>query len=457
MMKRKSAGISLAHLGQLANRVAWPTAIVLVAFAIWMLVRKFLSAPSWPNHGTDLSVYLNAARALTSGGNMYDKINYPADPYGYPPLFAEVIAVLRIVLGDGKLWLLWTGFGAGCLLASLAIMMRGFGVKLAWKWVAMAFGALVAGNLARSDIYHVQPHFILLLLIVIGVRAFGNARLLTGGIAWAVVLVCKPFTGVIVFTLMRRGEWRAVAHTLIAAGILFIGSLLAFIPNIVAGVQGWMEASSYHTTLPNVAKSANESFFGLLQRLFNEPTDFASPWVYMPKLIPMLIAPLLVITIGGIILGTSTKAQWKGTQHSERGAKGLLQTAVVLGFSMSCGPLLEAPHCFMLLPGLAGSAILAAKRWDEGSPIKWRWVAAATAWALTFAWFLIPVSTPLINFYALGHMTGFTILITAKMGAFVMASCLLSVFAQLGDHATQTDRAAFKRVSLEVRRSSLEQ
>ena len=433
----------LAAFGRLADRMALPVAILLIAFGGWMLVRKFMGAPGWPNEGTDISVYLNAARALASGGDMYDKINYPADPYGYPPLFAEMIAALRVVLGDGKLWLLWSAFGAGCLFASLAIMMRGFGVKLAWKWVALAFGALVAGHLARSDLYHVQPHFILLLLIVLGVRAFLSSKFLTGGLAWAAVFVCKPFTGVIVFTLIRRGEWRASIITLVTAGTLFAGSFLAFLPNIVAGVQGWMKASSYHTSLPNVAKSANESFYGLFQRLFGEPSEFATPWAHIPALVPILTAPFLIITIAGIFIGSSNKAQWQAIPNAERGAQSLLQTATALGLSMCCGPLMEGPHCFMLLPGLAGSAMLAARRWNENSPMKWRWIAAATAWALTFSWFLIPVSTPLTNPYSLGHMSGFTILLTVKTGLFVLASCLLSIAAQLGDRATQAGRPTF--------------
>ena len=31
----------------------------------------------------------------------------------------------------------------------------------------LAFGALLIGRLARADIFHVQPHFILLLLIIL--------------------------------------------------------------------------------------------------------------------------------------------------------------------------------------------------------------------------------------------------------------------------------------------------
>ncbi len=444
MADKQSRDMPKAGLGRLADRLAWPVGILLVAFGGLALLRKVLGAPGWPNVGTDLGVYLNAARTLTHGGNMYDKINYAFDPYGYPPLFAELIATLRVVFGEGRLWLIWTGFSAGCLFASLAIMMRGFGVKLSWKWVTLAFGALVAGHMARIDFYHGQPHFILLLLIVLGVRAFSENRHIAGGLAWAAVMVCKPFTGTMVFILLRRGEWRAAITTLVAAGVLFGGSFLVFIPDIVGGVRDWMKATGWHTGMPNVAKGANETFYGLFQRLFGEAGDFVTPWAHMPGIIPFLAAPFLLIAIWGIYFGVSSDAQLKAAPAAERGALELLQAATVLGLTMSCGPLMEPPHCFMLLPGLVGSAMLAERRWSENSPVKWRWVAAATAWVMTFVTFLIPVSTPITNFHALGHLSGATILLTVNMGFFVLLSCVLSVVAQLGDRSAQAAGLALR-------------
>lgn len=434
--------------GRIASIVAWPLGILLTVTGLTLALRMILIAGGWPESGTDLSVYLHAARTLTEGNNIYDIANQNPQhhpyAYAYPPLFAEVFAILRTVLGDGKGWILWSMFGVGCLFASITLLMRHSGVTLGWKWVILAFGALLIGRLARADIFHVQPHFILLLLIILGVRLFVANRTLAGGVAWALVFCVKPFTGALVFGLMRNGNWRAFFASTVSAGIIFILSFLPFLPDIVGGVRGWMHANSYHSGLPNVTKLANQTFYGTFHRLFGaEDGMSSSPVVHAPGIIPVLAFIFLAIAAAGIWLGALRKREVEALPQEEKIPQGLLQAALMLGLVMSCGPLMEGPHVFMLLPGLAASCIIAWRRWQEDSPVKRRWIAAAALWAATFSFFLVPVIHPLLNPNYLGHVTGWKILLTVKFGVFVLSACLLTVYAQIGDRAVRAGRKTF--------------
>jgi len=430
------------------DRFAWPLAAFFLVLGSYLLFdRLAIQQPWWPKNNTDLSVYLNAAEALSNGQSMYDRAQYPTDVYGYPPLWAEIIALVRIVLGEGRLWLVWMALGVVALFASIAILMRGFGHRTPWKWVVLLFSLFFAGHITRSDLYQVQPHFLLLLLIVLGLRFFALSKPIAGGVAWAAVFVCKPFTGALVFWLMRRGNWRAAFATLTAATVLFVGSFLPFLPDIIGGVKGWVTASGFHTGWPNVAKSGNETFYGLFHRLFGPETKFSIPWVEIPSIIPFLMIPFLMIAVVGIYFSVTGKSRTAAIPAEERSAQDMVQAATVLGFAMSCGPLMESPHCFMLMPGLIGSWLLARRRWAQNARTKWRWVAAAGAWSLTMLWLAFPITLPIINLYLLGKVSGPLLLVTVKMGLCLLASCVLTTFAVVGDRKAQRvtqegDRAA---------------
>jgi len=104
---------------------------------------------------------------------------------------------------------------------------------------------------------------------------------------------------------------------------------------------------------------------------------------------------------------------------------------------MCCGPLMETPHCFMLMPGLVGSILLAQRRWREDAATKWRWTFAAASWSLTMFWLAFPFSLPMINLYMFGHITGPMLLLTVKMGVCLLSACVLTTFAVIGDRAVQ--------------------
>lgn len=421
-------------LKPLFSYALWTIAIGLIALGIVRVVRDILKAPNWPGQGTDLSVYFSAARHVAEGQSPYLNPADPANPYGYPPLFADLIALLRSVLGEGMLWAIWPIASAAALFASIALMMRSFGWKAPWVAVAGVFGLLINGHITRSDLFHGQPHFFLILLILTGIIAFQKGRALTGALTWAAVIVCKPFAGIFVLALVRRGQYREAIYTLGASAGLFVASFLPFAANAVDAFKGWIDATRFHTSFPNVAKPTNEAFNGFFTRIFSE-TPFSSPWIAAPGVIPWLAASLTLLALTAAWFSVSGKAARESVEPEERGARDMVEFSAALGFILCFGPLMEGPHVFMLLPGLFGATMIAERRWRLNAPGKALWLAAALCWTGVLGLFLIPFENALTNPFGLGHLQGAKIILSLPFGLAVAAGCVASLVALRADRA----------------------
>ena len=107
------------------------------------------------------------------------------------------------------------------------MMLRGFGFKTEYRWVFLIVGAAMMSRMVRGDAYDGQVNFMLLLLLLIGLREFIAGRTLGASMAWALMMVLKPFTGSLVFYLLRRGYWKFAAILIAIAGTLFIAWFVA--------------------------------------------------------------------------------------------------------------------------------------------------------------------------------------------------------------------------------------
>ncbi len=403
-------------------------AALLVALAGFLLVRKILTTPSWPAD-TDLSVYLNAADAILAGSSPYNPSLYAADPYGYPPLFAEFMALLRLVLGRGHSWLIWPLVCAVCLFGALNLLMRKFGTRSPVSWIGVAGGLLMLGHIGRSDLFHGQPDFVLLLLFMSGLLCLRQGAIPSGALAWGVMIVVKPFLGAVVFYLLRRGQWRAAIATVAISGTLFFLSFLPFATRLPDAIRGWLEASRWFTTIPNVAKPANQTAYGLFTRLFVD-TQYSDPWIDAPALVPILMIPVLLIVVAGIYFGISgrTTASSEGASNAESGARDIIEASLPLGLVMAMGPLAEAPHLYLLLPAVFASGIMLRLKWNTPH-LRKLWVAATGFWAALFMLFIIPYRATLLAVYSWPELTGVKILISGLNGYIVLAACLLAAWA----------------------------
>jgi hypothetical protein len=320
--------------------------------------------------------------------------------------------------------------------------MRCFGWKAPWLVIVGVFGLLLNGDIVRSDLFHGQPHFFLLLLIVAGILAFRKGQTLGGALAWAGVIVCKPFAGIFVLALLRRGQYREAIYTLGCSAGLFFASFLPFAANLGDAFRGWLGATRFHTSFPNIAKSTNESFNGFFTRIFSE-NPFSTPWVIAPELVAWLGFAFIALALAGVWFGASSKQERERLAPAERDAHDLVEFSLALGLVLVFGPLMEGPHVFMILPGVFGAAIIAEHRWRSAASNKMWWLAASVAWLGVLGVFLIPFASSLTHPTWLGHLEGLMILISLKFGAAVAAACVVAFIALRIDRAkTNSNRTA---------------
>src|SRR5262249_40912367 len=149
-------------------------------------------------------------------------------------------------------------FCLGCLIASIVLMLRGFGPKTDYRWVFLIIGVAMASRMVRGDAYDGAINSLLLLLLLIGLKKFLSGRVFVGSITWAVMIVFKPFMGILALYLLRRRCWKCAILTVAIAGALFAASFLPFIPDHLRETfAGWVHASHARTNLPFVAKPGN--------------------------------------------------------------------------------------------------------------------------------------------------------------------------------------------------------
>lgn len=411
--------------GRAAERMVLAAGAGVLALAAFALVSKVQSNPGWPN-GTDLDVYRAAADSILAGGHPYVRNLYTYDPYGYPPLFAELVALLRSVLGWGEAWLIWPLLCTAALFGAMYLLMRRFGVRLHIGWIVLATGLLALGHLGRTELFHGQPDFVLLLLLVAGLVCFRNGRKIAGAIAWGLMIVVKPFLGVIVFFQLRRGQWREAAMTVASSAAFFFAGFALFGAKIVEAVTGWLSASRWYTTIPNVAKPANQSLYGFFTRM-TVGTEHSEPWINAPGLAGWLMPPLVALALGALYIGISPNLA-NARSEAEAGGLDLLESGLPLAFAFALGPLAEAPHLYLLIPAAFGAGLLAWTRWSsvDARP---RWSVALLFWAALLGMFTIPFAVKLFMPYHWATLTGPELLASAFNAVVVLGASVASIYA----------------------------
>lgn len=108
-------------------------------------------------------------------------------------MFAEPLSLVFPVFSDGKWWAVWSSLTFVQLIAALIIMIRGFGEKLSWGGVALICGVISVSHLTRSEVFHGQADFTILLLLVLGLRFSTLQRPFATAVTWAIMTNIKPF------------------------------------------------------------------------------------------------------------------------------------------------------------------------------------------------------------------------------------------------------------------------
>ncbi len=363
------------------NTVALVVGIGFLILGIALALRNILAFENWPQ-GTDIGIYLDAAKAVAQGQSPY----FPApgtDPwpykYAYPPPFAEFVNLLTPVLGMGLGWIAWAYVGLLCLIASVFIMARAYDPKIPIGFLVLLSGIFAMSHIARIETLHGQLNFIMAFFIVAGACLWQRGYSVAAAAPWALAIITKPFLGIIVLFLLQKRDFKAVLATLTFSAILFLGSFLAF-PDYFQVFQDWRSASRWYTGIPTVAYPDNQSFYGFFVRLL-VPTKYSTP-IFDSPIAPTLLFVLLV----GVALCIFLLAVDRRPHREEGGwPRTLVEIAVTLGLFMACGPFTENDHLFVLLPGLFGSVLLYMSSGER------RWAIASALWLIAFINLFLPI------------------------------------------------------------------
>jgi len=411
--------------GRHGQTVIWILAGLIAAGAMVAVAHDILAIPGWPMN-TDTELYITAAQAIARGDNPYADHLYPYDPYAYPPLFAEVLAVFVPLLGEGMGWLVWTALSVAVYVMAAAVLLRGFGYKAPWAWVALASAVTLMAHVTRIDLVHGQINIHVLLLLAVGLKLHLTGHSRWGALAWGIMFSLKPFTGIAVLFLMRRGEWKSAVLSLGAGAGIVAATLLVWGPRAIEILQGWLSVSRYYTTMPFVAKPDNQSFYGFLQRAFS-PNTFGSEWLTAPWLIAPAMTAIVLLAALVFLMGVKP-APFQADPDSEKGARALLGVGITLALAMACGPLFEGDHLYILAPGLVGSMMLARRRLSEHAPNARLHLVSATMWVLAFILLLSPLGIKLLRPHLWGPVDGIKTLLSLRNGAAFFAAAAVSAW-----------------------------
>lgn len=412
----------------LAGRFVAPAitlfAAVLLLLDVAAIARTVRGNPSWRTT-VDFGLYLKTAHTIAGGGDPYDyrvAAGVTHHAYAYPPLFAEIIVPLAQI-GDDVARLTWIAISAACLIASVVLLLRGFGHRVAGHWLLLVLALLFATFSVRDDLYHGQANFALLLLIVVGAWLLRAERPRWAGMAWGLMFVIKPFLGVLVVFLLLRRQYRAAATSAATALLLFVGSFLVMAPQGLGPFRGWIDASRYDANPPFTTQMDNYALRGVLERLFST-NGAAQAWTDSSLLLNGLALLLVALLVAAVLYAIP-----RGRRDAESTDEFLLQVGFFLAAAMTYGPLTEGDHLFLLLPGLAGALFLASS--GAGAyALRWR-LAVALAWIALMSMLASPVLRLLgaNPFLFVTHPQGIAVLWTGRIGFLLLAVTVISAFA----------------------------
>jgi len=310
------------------------------ALGLLLILASFAAAfdsvhdnPFWNNTSTDFGVYYHAAGDISDGANPYfeeGRLDSIRGYYGYPPAFAEALIPLHYA-GEDVARYGWLLINFASLVAAIPLLLSAFGTKLAWPWVLLATGVVAASYPAHSDLYHGQVNFPLLLLLVAGLALFVRGRDRAASLAWAAMIVVKPFLGVLVLYLLWRREWKAaLATSAITAGLL----VLSFAPTFVNGfdaVEGWIRISREYGAAASTVQPDSHSLHALVLRLFTT-NAYSTPWIDSQALLHVGTVLLALTLVALLFIALPPRAMG---ERERTPARVLAESGLVIALAMT--------------------------------------------------------------------------------------------------------------------------
>lgn len=243
--------------------------VLLIALAY----RKQINDPL----GSDLAVYLHAARTMLAEEDLYTIASDAGKFYRYPPLFAFMCTPLANLPFNWAV-LIWTTFN---VMLICIVFLNWYRVVADRKYfdeppttqlVVAGISLVVLLRYFLSHLYYGQANLLLLAVLVAGCLFVANHRTILGGLVMGCSLLLKPFA--VPFLL-----WYAVSARLRVVAAAAIGAVLgAAMPSALVGVnknwlylQSWVAHMMEQATPQGVwSASNNVSLYVSLRRVLTD-------------------------------------------------------------------------------------------------------------------------------------------------------------------------------------------
>lgn len=394
--------------------------LALIAAGIFLMGRKIYLDQTWPA-GTDISVYLSALTKIAAGLHPYGDVH--AHPFAYPPLFAELLSLLFPLFSTGKWWAVWSSLTFVQLIAALVIMMRGFGAelseKLSWGAVALICGVISVSHLTRSEVFHGQADFTILLLLVLGLRFSTLQKPFATAIAWSIMMNIKPFLGIVVIHQLLTRRYKEAIYTLIAGGAIFALSFAVFGSDAVDAFLKWRASAAWYTSVPEIARFDNQSFYAFFARICNA-TEYGVPLASCQSAVPFLMLPVIAAASVALFL-TARSITMLSRANCLKPVHEMLAAGIVIAAIMACGPTYYGDYIYLLLPGLFGAYFIASGGRDRTG-----WLAVTATWCMAVYSLALPISIRLTDTYRWSQLHGMTHLAGIQNGTVAMVCAIVS-------------------------------
>ena len=433
----KNTGARAAPLLGLRDGSCLAVGLALIAVGIVLMGRKIYLDPTWPA-GTDISVYLSALKNIAAGLNPYGDVH--AHPFAYPPLFAEFLSLLFPVFSDGKLWAVWSSLTFVQLIAALIIMMQGFGEKLSWGGVALICGVISLSHLTRSEVFHGQADFTILLLLVLGLRFSTLQRPIATAVTWSIMINIKPFLGIVIVHQLVTRRYKEAIYTLIASGSIFALSFAAFGADAINAFLKWRASAAWYTSVPEIARFDNQSFYGFFSRICNA-TEYGVPLANCQGAVPFLMLPVIAAASVAIVL-TARSIMVLSRENRLKPIHELLAAGIVIAAIMSCGPTYYGDCIYLLLPGALGAYFIASDGQDRTG-----WLVVTAIWCVALYSLALPISIRLTDTYRWSQLHGLSHLAGIQNGTVAMVCAIVSSAFFYRSASRQTQRGSGRGVA----------
>jgi hypothetical protein len=330
-------------------------AVGLIAVAVIICCAQQL----WRGDG-DPDVFVNAARLLLHGQDIYTQPTPHGNFYYYPPFFAFLNIPLTL-LPEGLVIVVWALASVGLLGWSMAAFygdMTGrafFSIPAKTRWVVCFFSTLLTARFIILHLRFGQSNIFVLALVVLGLRWFKRQKDVRAGVAIALSMVVKLTTLPFGFWFLARLRGRVLA------GMILGGMLGVMLPALVVGFEKdvsyhreWVErvVLSNAPGTGNWASNGNISLRAQADRFFLRVDAFQYKGrlyqvtlVELPAAVVRLIGHLLMLSIGLIICLYAVRFRDAPELISQWGG-----FAFVFSLIPNFSTVSEIPHLVLLVP-----------------------------------------------------------------------------------------------------------